>query len=116
MAKCFCICFVSCCALSVPRHDPASRVLPPASVAPNSHQYHPQLNSSKQLQFTQHLNWQYNFQFLFNLTTLVHSNSYEIVGLSVSVRLSWVKKGFTSHSTHFRSLWRWWGDWHQPGL
>ena len=47
MAKCFYICCASCCALSVPLHDPASDELPPASAAPNSHQYYPQLSSSK---------------------------------------------------------------------
>jgi len=24
--------------------------------------------------------------------------------------LDWIEQGLTSHSTHFGSFWRWWGD------
>ena len=29
---------------------------------------------------------------------------------SVGIRLDWIEQGLTSHSTHFRSFWRRWGD------
>jgi len=40
------------------------------------------------------------------VSLLRHNSNY---GFS-DAKLDWIEQGLTSHSTHFRSFWRWWGD------